>query len=49
MAHLKVINLLNSLATAKKIMGELEEYDDYDLIKLLEMKYEKFYQEMPKH
>ena len=49
MTHLKVMNLLNSLATAKKIMDELGEYDDYNVIELFEMKYEKFYREMPKN
>jgi hypothetical protein len=49
MAHLKVVNLLNSLATAKQILNDLEEYDDYDVVELLEMKYEKFYFEMPKN
>ena len=49
MAHLKVVNLLNSLATAKQILNDLAEYDDYDVVELLEMKYEKFYFEMPKN
>jgi hypothetical protein len=48
MKHLEVLKLLNSLATSKKIMEELQEYDDYDVIELLEMKYEKLYVEMPK-
>jgi hypothetical protein len=48
MKHLEVMKLLNSLASAKKIIEELQEYDDYDVIELLEMKYEKLYVEMPK-
>jgi hypothetical protein len=43
------MNLLNSLASTKKILDELGEYDDYDVVELLEMKYEKLYVEMPKH
>lgn len=49
MKHLEVIKLLNSLASTKKIMDELGEYDDYDVIELLEMKYEKLYREMHKN
>lgn len=37
------------MATAKQILNDLEEYDDYDVVELLEMKYEKFYFEMPKN
>lgn len=49
MAHLKVLELLNSLTVAKKIMGDMKEYDDYNVVELLEMKYEKLYVEMHKH
>lgn len=49
MTHLKVIKLLNSLATTKELLNELEEYDDYDMVELLEMKYEKLYIELAKH
>lgn len=45
MKRLKIMNLLTALDNAKKILGELEEYDDYDMIELLEMKYEKIYQQ----
>ncbi len=30
-------------------MNELGEYDDYDVVELLEMKYEKLYRQMPKN
>ncbi len=49
MKHLEVMKLLTALANAKKIMDELEEYDDYDVVELLELKYEKLYIEMPKN
>jgi hypothetical protein len=43
------MNLLNSLASAKQILGEMGEYDDYDLVELLEMKYEKIYVQLSKN
>jgi hypothetical protein len=49
MTHLKVLKLLNSLTFAKRILDELEEYDDYSVIDLLELKYEKIYQQIPKN
>lgn len=45
MKRLKIMNLLTALDNAKKILEELEECDDYDMIELLEMKYEKIYQQ----
>jgi hypothetical protein len=48
MKHLEVMKLLNSLASAKKILDELGEYDDYNVIELLELKYEKLYRQMAK-
>jgi hypothetical protein len=49
MKHLEVMKLLNSLASSKKIMDELGEYDDYNLVELLELKYEKLYRQLAKH
>jgi hypothetical protein len=49
MKHLEVMKLLTALSGAKKILEQLHEYDDYDLIELLELKYEKLYIEMPKN
>ena len=49
MAHLQVLKLLNSLATTKQLLNDMGEYDDYDMVELLELKYEKLYREMPKH
>ncbi len=48
MEHLKVLKLLNSLSFAKRILDELEEYDDYNVLDLLEIKYEKVYQQIYK-
>lgn len=45
MAHLKIMNLLTALANAKQIMSELGEIEDYNLIQLLETKYEKIYKQ----
>jgi hypothetical protein len=39
------MNLLTALDNAKKILEQLEEFDDYDIIELLELKYEKIYQQ----
>lgn len=43
MKHLQVMKLLTALSDAKKILDELQEYDDSDMIELLEIKYEKMY------
>jgi hypothetical protein len=43
MKHLKVMKLLSALATSKKILTEFQEYDDFNVIELLEMKYEKMF------
>jgi hypothetical protein len=43
MTHLKVMKLLSCLTESRKIMEGLGEYDDYELIELLEIKYEKMY------
>lgn len=45
MTHLKLMNLLTALANAKQIMSDLGEIEDYNLIKLLETKYEKIYEQ----
>ncbi len=45
MKRLKIMNLLTALDNAKKILEQLEEFDDYDIVELLEMKYEKIYQQ----
>jgi hypothetical protein len=45
MKRLKIMNLLTALDNAKKILEQLEEFDDYDIIELLEFKYEKIYQQ----
>lgn len=49
MEHFKVIKLLNSLATTKQLLNDMGEYDDYDMVELLEIKYEKLYIELAKH
>ena len=43
MKHLEVMKLLTALSDAKRILDNIQEYDDYDVIELLEMKYEKMY------
>lgn len=43
MKHLQVMKLLTALSDAKKILDELQEYDDFDVVELLEIKYEKMY------
>lgn len=43
MKHLEIMKLLTSLSEAKKILNNLSEYDDFDIVELLEMKYEKMY------
>ena len=43
MKHLHILKLLTALSDAKKILNEIQEYDDSDLIELLEVKYEKMY------
>jgi len=48
MKHLQVISLLSALSSARKIMSDLQEYDDSDIIELLEMKYEKLFPEFVK-
>jgi len=48
MKHLQVISLLSALSSAKKILDELGEYDDSDMIEILEMKYEKLFPELTK-
>lgn len=45
MKRLKIMNLLTALDNAKKILEQLKEFDDYDIVELLEMKYEKIYQQ----
>lgn len=45
MAHLKILNLLTALANAKQIMSDLGENEDYNLIYLLETKYENIYKQ----
>ncbi len=45
MKRLKIINLLTALNDAKKVLSELEQFDDFDIVELLEMKYEKIYQQ----
>ena len=45
MAHLKIMNLLTALANARKIMSDLEEIEDYNIIQLLETKYENIYKQ----
>ena len=49
MTHLEVLKLLNSLATTKQLLNDLGEYDDYDMVELLEMKYEKLYIQLAKN
>jgi hypothetical protein len=43
MKHLEVMKLLTALSDAKKILTDIQEYDDFDIIELLEMKYEKIF------
>lgn len=43
MKHLQLMKLLNSLSSSKEILNDLMEYDDSDMVELLEMKYEKMY------
>lgn len=45
MTHLKVMKLMS----AKKILEQFGQYDDYGVVELLEMEYEKLYREMPKY
>jgi hypothetical protein len=49
MDHLKVMKLINSLASAKQVLDEFGEYDDYNVVELLEMKYEKIYLDLFKN
>ena len=48
MKHLEVLKLLTALSNAKNILGDMREYGDFDVVELLEIKYEKFYIEMSK-
>jgi hypothetical protein len=43
MKHLEIMKLLTALTEAKKILNNIQEYDDFDMIELLEIKYEKMY------
>lgn len=43
MTHFKIMNLLSCLSESKKILEELDEFEDHDLLELLEFKYEKLY------
>jgi isopenicillin N synthase-like dioxygenase len=46
MKHLEVMKILTSLSEAKKIAEQFGEHDDYDMIELLELKYEKMFRQL---
>jgi len=49
MKYYRVLKLLSALNDAKNILNDIHEYDDSDIIELLEIKYEKLYVEQHKN
>ena len=45
----EILKLLSALNDAKNILNYIHEYDDCDIIELLEIKYEKLYVQLHKN